>query len=98
MNKNQDPEAAETVQTESIKAVDPAAICSAWRPASQAPDPWTRVIAKNEDDDIADAFYLDKPEPGFYCAVGGGKIQKWKHASHYIPWPNAESCRGRDKT
>ena len=28
MSKNQDPEAAETVQTESIKAVDPAAICS----------------------------------------------------------------------
>jgi hypothetical protein len=29
MSKNQDPEAAETAQTESIKAVDPAAICSA---------------------------------------------------------------------
>ena len=29
MSENQDPEAAETVQTESIKAVDPAAICSA---------------------------------------------------------------------
>lgn len=28
MNEPQDPEAAETVQTESIKAVDPAAICS----------------------------------------------------------------------
>ena len=31
MNEPKDPEAAETVQTESIKAVDPAAICSAFR-------------------------------------------------------------------
>ena len=28
MNEPKDPEAAETAQTESIKAVDPAAICS----------------------------------------------------------------------
>ena len=31
MNKPKDPEAAETIQTESIEAVDPAAICSASR-------------------------------------------------------------------
>ena len=31
MKKQQDPEAAETVQTTSDKAVDPAATCSAWR-------------------------------------------------------------------
>lgn len=60
---------------------------SAWIPASNPPERFTRVIAKNENDSIADAFWLSAPTPGFYVTVPGG-AQRWPHATHYIPWPN----------
>jgi len=62
------------------------ATCWAWIPASNPPDGFTRVIAKNEHEEIADAYYIARPSPGFYTAVVGG-VLPWKHVTHYIPWP-----------
>jgi hypothetical protein len=25
-------------------------------------------------------------------ALSGGQFKLWKHVTHYIPWPNTESC------
>lgn len=68
----------------------PGMTCSAWVPVSNPPEKFTRVIAKNEYDDLADCFWLPNAiTPGFYVAVAGG-AQHWPHATHYIPWPNAD--------
>jgi hypothetical protein len=63
--------------------------CSAWICASKPPARFSRVIAKNEHDEIADCFYITAPNPGFYVTVPGGALP-WPHATHYIPWPNAQ--------
>lgn len=65
----------------------PALPGSAWISVADHPTAFTRVIAKNEDEEIADAFWLDAPQPGFYVAVNGG-AKRWAYATHYIPWPN----------
>jgi hypothetical protein len=67
----------------------PGMTCSAWIPASNPPERFTRVIAKNEYDHIEDCYYITAPSPGFYSTVPGG-LMPWPHATHYIPWPNKE--------
>jgi hypothetical protein len=63
--------------------------CSAWICASNPPARFSRVIAKNEHDEIADCYWLSQPNPGgFYVTVPGGAL-RWPRATHYIPWPNA---------
>ena len=88
------------METKSEKKIDGGAesgsspsSCSAWIPASAPPKYWTRVIAKNEHDEIEQANWLNdldngKPD-GFYVPIGGGNLKLWKHATHYILWPNA---------
>ena len=66
----------------------PSMPCSDWVPVSNAPSDFTRVIAKNEDDAIADCVWLSKPKPGCYVIIPGTGAQRWQWATHYIPWPN----------
>lgn len=61
-----------------------------WIPVAQPPANFTRVVAKNEDDAISEAYWMEKPEPGFYVPVSGG-ARRWPHVTHYIPWPQIES-------
>jgi hypothetical protein len=67
------------------------ASCSAWVPVSNPPSDFTRIIAKNEDDAIADCVWLSKPKPGCYVIIPGAGAQRWQWATHYIPWPNSHA-------
>jgi hypothetical protein len=69
-------------------AVSRAVAGSAWIPVSDPPAPFTRVIAKNDDETISDCVWLSKPEPGCYVIIPGVGAKRWKWATHYIPWPN----------
>lgn len=67
--------------------------CSAWISATSPPSRTTRVIAKNDYDDLAEAVWLDglkNMKDGFYVPVNGG-VKIWEHVTHYILWPDAEA-------
>ena len=81
---------AESSNGKAACAVSRAVAGSAWIPVSDPPEPFTRVIAKNEGEAISDCVWLSKPEPGCYVIIPGAGAQRWKWATHYIPWPNAK--------
>lgn len=63
--------------------------CSAWIPASTPPKVThiERVIARAETDEVAEAFWLTSPKPGFYLPRRGG-VTLWPYVTHWIPWPS----------
>jgi hypothetical protein len=69
MNEPKDPEAAETVQTESIKAVDPAAICSAFVVQYMAPDKKWRDFTNHHDLAAAKNCVSNKRDKGAFRII-----------------------------
>jgi hypothetical protein len=75
MSENQDPEAAETTHTESIEAVDPAAICPAPLLAARRMD-WQQVVMNGG----PPCFAILEGERGNFC----GRAHRWEgHDSHH---------------
>jgi hypothetical protein len=78
MSKNQDPEAAETVQTINDQAVDPAAICSAsWTHEGPTEDGvYLKKFDRYDDDDEAETYHVRDgktyaPDGEEWCCFGG---------------------------